>query len=84
MNIRMSCRWDNDTASLSFFFSGVRKFEQKVTKFLKNPKDLLQSNFKISKDLHQRPPESQKYLNQCSKNDAKTGFNRFFFTAFEK
>ena len=44
--------------------SAARKFEQKVDKFLKNPKDLDQSNFKISKDLHQRPLKSQKNLHQ--------------------
>ena len=48
--------------------SAARKFEQKVAKFLKTPKDLHQSNFKITKDLHQRPPESQKCLHQSSKN----------------
>ena len=37
--------------------SAARKFEQKVAKFLKTPKDLHQSNLKISKDLHQRPPK---------------------------
>ena len=38
-------------------FSAARKFEQKVAKFLKTPKDLVQSYLKISKDLHQSPPK---------------------------
>ena len=53
--------------------SAAKNFEQKVAKICKTPKDLHQhqSNFKISKDLPQRPPKCQKYLHQSSKNDAK-------------
>ena len=40
--------------------SDARKFEQKVAKLLKNPKDLQERNFKISKGLPQRPPKSKK------------------------
>ena len=58
--------------------SAARKFEQKVAKFLKTPKDLHQSNFKISKDLHQRPSKSPKYLHQSSKNNAKNQFKQVF------
>ena len=57
---------------------------KKSHKFLKNPKDLHQSNFKISKDLHQRPPKSQKYLHQSSKNYAKNRFKQVFLTIFQK
>ena len=63
--------------------SAARKFEQKVAKFLKTPKDLHQSNFKILKDLHQRPPKSQIYLHQSSKNYAINRFKQFL-TIFEK
>ena len=53
--------------------SAARNFELKVAKILKNPKD-----------LPQRPPKSQKYLHQSSKNyDAKTGTTGFL-TNFEK
>ena len=61
---------------LTLFFSAARKFEQKVAKFLKTPKDLHQSNFKISKDLHQRPPQNV-YI-KALKIKLKTGLNRFF------
>ena len=43
--------------------SAARKFEQKGAKFLKTPKGLHQSNFKI-----------QKYLQQSFKNYAKNRF----------
>ena len=63
---------------ITLFISAARKFEQKRAKFLKNPKDLHQSNFKISKDLHQRPPKSHKYLHQSPKNYAKNRFKQVF------
>ena len=53
--------------------SAARKFEQKVAKFKKNPKD-----------LHQRPPKSLKYLHQSSKNYDKNRFKQGFLTIFEK
>ena len=58
--------------------SAARKFEKKIAKFLKTPKDLHQSNFKITKDLHQRPPKSQKYLHQSTKNYVKNWFKQVF------
>ena len=65
-------------------YSAARKFEEKRAKFKKKPKDLHQSNFKISKDLHQRPLKSQKYLHQSSKNNAKNWFKQVFLTIFKK
>ena len=65
-------------------YSAARKFEQKRAKFLKNPKDLHQSNFKTLKDLHQRPPKSQKYLHQSSEIFAENRFKQVFLTIFEK
>ena len=64
--------------------SAARNIGQKVAKFLKNPKDLHQSNLKISKDPHQRPPKSQKYLHQSSNNHAINPFKQGFLIIFEK
>ena len=64
--------------------NAVRNLAQKVAKFLKTPKDLHQSNFKITKDLYQTPPKSQKYLHQSSKNYAKNRFKQVLFNFFEK
>ena len=51
---------------------------------MKTPKDLHQSNFKISKDLHQRPPKSHKCLHQSSKNYAENRSKQVFFDNFPK
>ena len=69
--------------SLKILSSAARKFEKKVAKFLKTPKDLHQSNFKITKDLHQRPPKSQKFLHQSSKNYAKNWFKQVLLIFFK-
>ena len=53
--------------------SAARKFELKVAKFLKT-----------LKDLHQRPPENQKYPHQSSENNAKNLFKQFFMTTLVK
>ena len=58
--------------------SAARKFEQKRAKFLKSPKDLHQSNFKTSKDLHQRPRKVKNIYIKALKFLLKTGLNRFF------
>ena len=65
-------------ASTGEFSSAARKFEQKRAKFLKNPKDLHQTNFKISKDLHQRPAKVINIYIKALKIMLKTGLNRFF------
>ena len=59
-------------------YRAARLFEQKVAKLLKNPKYLHQRKFKISKDIHKRPPKSQKYLHQIYKNHVKNTLETFF------
>ena len=62
--------------SLASFKSPVlnnvaRKFEQKVAKFQKTPKDLHQSNLEKPKNLHRSSFKRQEYLHQSTKRQSQ-------------